>query len=95
MRADNLTSQAASLQARELLDEAVHRLRTGYMTDQSLRGTELRIEAARGYLWLAQVESAELTAGSRAVNAAFLRREVSRGLVPGGTLEPEGDGGTP
>lgn len=94
MNADNLMSQAASRTARELLDEATWRLRNGSVTEPQLRGTELRIEAARGYLWLAQVEAAELAAGRRAALESLARREVQRGIVPGGPLEPE-TGGAP
>jgi len=53
----NVSRQAASEVARELLDEAVSRLRGGvHTTELSHRGTELRIEAARGYLRLARME---------------------------------------
>jgi len=84
-----LMSQGASRAARELLDEAVSRLHGGFTTAEQQRGTELRIEAARGYLWLAQVEAAELVTGRRAALEALALREVQRGLVPGGPLEPE------
>jgi hypothetical protein len=81
---DNVRRAALEM-ARELLDEAVSRLRGGYVSEVNQRGTELRIEIARAFLWLSQEERQRHGTVPAEMHRELLdlyAQRVGRGLIP-------------